>query len=562
MKLDGLEQFHLRSLLQAFLVFLQIALLLFSISLCIKTWTEQVMISAFMICGTASGIVFYLWTTVVSVRFPHSPFWTPGSKPAGAIGKIFTGSTSPPGTSDKSSAIRWIIETSTNPEYVEAAAAMVPLAQWSRDLDASAVYKRLRDNFGACCQKEALYVKYGKAMAHLCSQSVRIDPILLRKYGWDYWGGRSRFIRDAFMAGRDAYRQMTPEGDASHQANVRTALRTIAVHGLDHRLSLPDDEELIWNGDLRWRHSNGNKPRREEFDWLIDYLADKAKDDHDTEGDTLLALSAMHGLWSSAVQPSFIKALIRCMGNERPFRVRHTALRLAFDARGELAAITDDSMPQGVNAYLLDLLSRALLTAVCPYPYQAFHPDASFHEDRDRRYIGLIFSMTKTDEWCQRQTHQTRHGHLKRCIDLVDEITRRESWHLGFYLPAIIGRVNPTCEDVVLNTTQERSLKRLIKEMWCARIYEDDEDYVDAIPAIVIVTKLYFQSEVWLVKEVHGAWEYFQEKRVDLVNKDAARATAVDAALSSLEGFHTELQSVPEARPQERVVKGHRILGS
>ncbi|KAG1869213.1 hypothetical protein C8R48DRAFT_771373 [Suillus tomentosus] len=138
MKLDGLEQFHLRTLLQAFLVFLQIALLLFNVSLCIKTWTE-VMISGCMICGTASGIVFYLWTTVVSVRFPNSPSWTPGSKPVGAIGKIFTGLTSPPDISGKSSAIRWIIETSTNLEYLEAAAAMVHLAQWSRDLDASAV---------------------------------------------------------------------------------------------------------------------------------------------------------------------------------------------------------------------------------------------------------------------------------------------------------------------------------------------------------------------------------------------------------------------------------------
>lgn len=64
---------------------------------------------------------------------------------------------------------------------------MVPLAQWSRDLDASAVYKRLRDNFGACCKKEALYVTYGKAMAHLCSQSVKIDPSLLSKFSWDYW---------------------------------------------------------------------------------------------------------------------------------------------------------------------------------------------------------------------------------------------------------------------------------------------------------------------------------------------------------------------------------------
>lgn len=545
MKLDGLEQFHLRSLLQAFLVFLQIALLLFSISLCIKTWTQQVTISAFTIFGTASGIVFYLWTTVVSVRFPQSPFWTPGSKPAGAIGKIFTGSTSPPGPSDKSSAIRWIIETSTNPEYVEAAAAMVPLAQWARDLDASAVYKRLRDNFGACCQKEALYVKYGKAMAHLCSQSVKIDPILLRKYGWDCWGGRSRFVRDAFMAGRDAYRRMTQEGNASHGANVRTALRTMAVHGLDHTLSLPDSEELIWNGDLRWRHSsNGDKPRLEEFDWLVDYLADKAKGDHETEGDTLLALSAMHGLWSSAKQPSFINALIRCMGNDKPPRVRHAALRLVSDTRGELAAITDDSMPQGVDEQLLDSLSRALLTAVCPNR-QTDHYNASdtpFHEERDRRYINLIFSLAKNGGWRQRLIHD---GHLQRCIDLVDKVSitnPSESYLPGFYLPAIIGRINPICKDTTLSATQKKSLRQLVEKTWRAHIYRNDDDYIDAIPALVTATKLTFQQEMWLATEARGALEYIQEQQATLVSNGVAQTT-VDAALSSLEDFHEKLQS-------------------
>ncbi|KAG1764876.1 hypothetical protein EV702DRAFT_1153116 [Suillus placidus] len=542
MKLDGLEHFHLRTLLQAFLVFLQIALLLFSVSLCIKTWTERVMVSGFMICGTASGIVFYLWTTVVSVRFPDSPFWTPGSKPAGAIGKIFTGSTSPPDISDKSSAIRWIIETSTNPEYVEAAAAMVPLAQWSRDLDASAVYKRLRDNFGACCKNQALYVKYGKAMAHLCSQSVEIDPRLLSKFGWDYWGGRSRFIRDAFMAGRDAYRQMTQEDDASHRANVRTALRTMIVHGLDQRLSLPDSEELTWNGVLQWSHSSGEKPNREEFDWLVDYLADNVDDDHESEGDALLALSAMHGLWSSAKQPSFINALIRCMDEDKPSRVRHAALRLVSDTQGELAAITDDSMPQGVNATLMDSLSRALFTAVCPNPEANYNNecDAPFHEERDRRYISLIFSLAKYGGWRQRLIHD---GHLQRCVDLVDQVNKRESHYLesylpAFYLPAIIGRINPIGEDPTLSP----ALSQLIEKTWRARIYKNDDNYVDAIPALVTATKLNFQPEVWLAKEARGALEYFQEEQATLVTNGVAQAT-VNAALSSLEDFHEKLQS-------------------
>lgn len=549
MKLDGLERSRLRSFLQAFLVLLQIALLFFSFSLCIKAWTENLVVYVYVTGGTSFGIVFYLWTTALSVQSPHSPFWTPHSVAAGYIWKRFTGSTSPPDISYKSSAIRWIIETSPNPESVEAAAAMVPLAQWPQDLDASAVYKCLRDNFGACCKDQELYVKYGKAMAHLCSQSVKIDPSLLSKFGWDCWRGRSCFIRDAFMAGRDAYRQMTQEDNASHRANVRTALRTMIVHGLDQRLSLPDSEELTWNGVLQWSHSSEKKPNREEFDWLVDYLADNVDGDHESEGDALLALSAMRGLWSSAKQPSFINALIRCMDEDKHSRVRHAALRLVSDTQGELAAITDDSMPQGVNATLLDSLSRALYTAVCPNR-QTNHNnecDAPFHEERDRRYISLIFSLAKNGGWRQRLI---RDRHLQRCIDLVDKVNERESraprtyspesYLPGFYLPAIIGRINPI--DTALSPAQKSSLRQLIEKTWRAHIYKNDADYVDAIPALVTATKLNFQPKERLAEEVHGALEYFQEEQATLVKNGVAQAT-VNAALSSLENFHEELQS-------------------
>lgn len=112
------------------------------------------------------------------------------------------------------------------------------------------------------------------------------------------------------MAGQDAYRQMTQDDDdASHQVNVRTALRTVVVHGLDQRFSLPDSEELTWKGVLQWSHSNGDKPHPGKFDWLVDYLTNKADDYYESEGDALLSLSATHGLSSSPKQPSFINAL-------------------------------------------------------------------------------------------------------------------------------------------------------------------------------------------------------------------------------------------------------------
>jgi hypothetical protein len=57
-----------------------------------------------------------------------------------------------------------------------------------------------------------------------------------------------------------------------------------------------------------------NLSSSENFDWLIDYLADEAPyiytSNDETEGDALLALSAMRGLGSSAKRPSYIKVLL------------------------------------------------------------------------------------------------------------------------------------------------------------------------------------------------------------------------------------------------------------
>jgi hypothetical protein len=91
-------------------------------------WTQQIIISSAIICTTAFGILFYMTTIFVSVLHPDSPFQTPGSELVGALCKRF----SPLLTDNiplKSSATHWVLETSINPEIVEAAAAMVPLAQ-------------------------------------------------------------------------------------------------------------------------------------------------------------------------------------------------------------------------------------------------------------------------------------------------------------------------------------------------------------------------------------------------------------------------------------------------
>jgi hypothetical protein len=562
MKLNGLEYFHLQTVLQAFLVLLQISLLLFGLSLSANMWAKQTTISSVIICTTAFGILFYVATTLVSVLRPDSPFRTPGSELFAAIRqkKIPNKSTSIRDMFAKSSAIRWILETSTNPEIVEAAAGIVPCVQWPLNLDVSAAFARLRDSFRACQDRDELYVKYGKAMAHLCTQPVKIVQSL-HSFGNDkFQSTRSRFIRDAFMAGRAAYDQFkdTRKQDArqKHWASARTALRTMVVHGRPDRLSRPDDEYLIWEGDLRWHHSDKREPSYEEFDWLVDYVKDAAEDDKDdeTEGDALLALSAMCGLGSSTKRWSYISSLIRCMGSTRPPRVRHAALRAAFEAREELASIIDASIPQGVDEQLLDKFPRALSSAVCPNDDQTIHDtglDATFYQKRDYCYLRLIYALTKNDKWCQRLTHD---GLREQCISLV----RRSRHHGedGFYLLVIFGRIGFSDEDSHFTPANEK-WRSLIMEVWEYMQYNTicDADVV-GIPVIVTATRMNFLASddgipteclVDLAAKVHKALARLQQNQSDNVKRGVAQA-AIDDAVSSTQDLDDELRRMVEQR--------------
>ena len=72
-KLDGLERWRLQTVLRSFLVFLQIAFLLFGLSLSANMWIQQRTISSVIICATALGILFYVATILVSVIHPDCP---------------------------------------------------------------------------------------------------------------------------------------------------------------------------------------------------------------------------------------------------------------------------------------------------------------------------------------------------------------------------------------------------------------------------------------------------------------------------------------------------------
>ncbi|KAG1838913.1 hypothetical protein DFJ58DRAFT_120881 [Suillus subalutaceus] len=496
-KLDGLENFRMQSVVQALLVLLQASVMLFALSLSANMWAKQIEISTGIICTTAFGLLFYVSTILVSVLRPDSPFPTPASELMKAICQHYLPrnfNLIPP-ISRKSSAIRWILETLTDPEFVDAAAAMVPRVQWPATFDTSAAFKSLRNIFVACRDREELYVQYGKAMAHLCIQPVKISKHLLMFFpDVKFSVTRSRFIYDAFMAGRAAYEQLKnpQEEDAQckHRASARTALRTMLVYGLDNQLSRPDDEELIWKGDLCWYHGDKHEPRCEEFDWLIDYLADSTKHgiDDETEGDALLALSGMRGLGSSTKQASYISSLIHSLESTRPPRVRYTALRAVFEAREKLASMASPSMSE-VDAQLLDQLSLqvASLITVPQNNNPAIEdngPDASSHNARDSCYLRLIYALTKNNEWHERLT---RDGHLNRCVDGVSP----ESYsQVGFYPLVIFGRIKSSGKDLQVSPADER-WRLLIARTWDAlqRAVKDDTD-IDEIPTIVTATRL------------------------------------------------------------------------
>jgi hypothetical protein len=495
-KLDRLENWHLKAVLRTFFILLQIALLLFGLSLSATMWFQQRKIFYVVISTTGPGMLFFMATTLVSIWRPNSPFQTPVSKLARKL--LSVKSTFTHDSFIKSSAVRWVLETSTMPEVVDAAAAMVLRVQWPAARDVSAAYTRLLDNFKAYHDTPERCMNYGRAMAHLCIQPVEIHRNLISG-GHGCWDpldfDRGRFICDAFQAGHDAWKRFrdVEVKDAEllkYKADIRTALRTMVVHGRGEHLSRPDDEKLIWYGDWRWWRNEELAPSCAEFDWLVDYVMFQVDDE--TKGDALLALSAIPDLGSSAKRDSYVTTLIHCMGHEHP-RIRYTALRVVLDARVELARPAND-----FPVSLLDDLSRALLTAVNFKNGQTVHASGSdtlFHHDRDRCYFRLIFALTKDGGWRDRLI---RDGHVKRCISLVKDVLENPRSSHNFYLAGIFLHIVSSGGDPPSKSLSIDNWRKLVKAAWRGFFFfvkEDEHTCFEVLPALVKVTEENFQGQ-------------------------------------------------------------------
>lgn len=218
MKLDGLRTWHFDAVLQFLPSLLQISLLLFGIALSASLWIMSRTIAAIVITSTSLGFTFYLTIILASLIAADCPFQTPGSITLRALGRSvlhyypslqkrrrnfrkaclsfalyvpfkivdtlntisqrLTPSVSIAQQTD-APCIRWIIESSSDPDTITTAANFVPEVEWPPELEISTLLLQLFDTFLGCFENTHLEqlvlvpprrehaIACGKAFLHL-----------------------------------------------------------------------------------------------------------------------------------------------------------------------------------------------------------------------------------------------------------------------------------------------------------------------------------------------------------------------------------------------------------
>ncbi|OJA07897.1 hypothetical protein AZE42_02752 [Rhizopogon vesiculosus] len=233
-KLDALYAWHFDAVLEGLPVLLQLSLLLFGVALGANLWAQQQIVACIVIGSTAFGVIFYALIVVAALTSNACPFQTPASNRLRWIGQhivhlhntlrkgnsnipsallrcvsympyititlfnsfasyISLRLSSPHGNTD-APCIRWLLETSDDPDVIVSAASLVPEVEWPPDLDLSCVLLRLRDTFLDCFENTQYgqpkltdlsrdrAIVCGKAFLHLYIERRSLDgrPVLLR----------------------------------------------------------------------------------------------------------------------------------------------------------------------------------------------------------------------------------------------------------------------------------------------------------------------------------------------------------------------------------------------
>lgn len=214
MKLDGLRTWHFDSVLEFLPSLLQISLLLFGIALSATMWTMSPTIAIIIITSTTLGFTFYLTIILASLMAADCPFQTPGSINLRALGRsvlryypslqkhrqnfsntclsfalyipfkiIDTLNTisqrlRPSVTTAQQTdapCIRWIIESSSDPDIITTAASFVPEVEWPPELEISPLLLQLFDTFIGCFEnthhKQLILVPPRRERAIACGKA-------------------------------------------------------------------------------------------------------------------------------------------------------------------------------------------------------------------------------------------------------------------------------------------------------------------------------------------------------------------------------------------------------
>lgn len=222
-KMDGLQTWYFSAVLEALPLLIQVSLLLFGIALGASIWTQQPTIATPVVLTMALGALFYGAIVVSCVVSPTCPFQTTPSTilrfALQSISLLIRRShitiaswvhlkiacrydtdrdSMQPHRTDAphdASAVRWIMETTTDPHVITSAALMVPEVEWPKLIDVSAAIVQLRDTFIACFEstqgrqpKLGLHARTralacGKALVHL--YFTRLDGRDMRQLFFD-----------------------------------------------------------------------------------------------------------------------------------------------------------------------------------------------------------------------------------------------------------------------------------------------------------------------------------------------------------------------------------------
>jgi hypothetical protein len=247
----------------------------------------------------------------------------------------------------------------------------------------------------------------------------------------------------------------------------------------------------------------------------------------------------MHGLGSSTKRSSYVKALVRCMAPTRPSRVRHAALRAVADAGEDLASIANDSRSQGLDATLLDELSRALSHQNSTLP-------SDYVGERNCYYLQLISALTKNDEWCKRLT---RDGLVEWCISssLYDTVLASFMVLDKVFLAGILLRIKPSGMDIPPNPFQEKRWI-LVNSAWKDKYRFYGTDIIRALPVLVAMTRQNLPDFTRmkladLAGAVHEALQYLKVQRG---RRGHAIILMIDAGLPIVQGLYDELSPYAE----------------